>query len=80
MIDAVASANPNTIVVLHPVRRLQPLRLLVDFVGAAEVSRSRYATEDVMRTVLPFLRKVKARGLRPWSTARPRGWAATRSC
>ena len=37
--------------------------VLVDFVGAAEVSRSRYRTEDVVRTVLPYLREVKAKGV-----------------
>ena len=37
--------------------------VLVDFVGAAEVSRSRYRTDDVVRAVLPHLREVKARGV-----------------
>ena len=33
--------------------------VLVDFIGAAEVSRTRYRTDDVVRTVLPHLREAK---------------------
>ncbi|HVQ29349.1 MAG TPA: twin-arginine translocation signal domain-containing protein [Vicinamibacteria bacterium] len=37
--------------------------VLVDFVGAAAVSRSRYRTDDVVRAVLPHLQEVKSRGV-----------------
>lgn len=37
--------------------------VLVDFIGAAEVSRSRYRTDDVVRAVLPRLREAKAKGV-----------------
>ena len=36
--------------------------VLVDFIGAAEVSRSRYDTDAVVATVLPYLRQVRALG------------------
>ena len=38
--------------------------VLVDFVGAAEVSRARYDAEEVYATVLPHLQEVAARGCR----------------
>lgn len=37
--------------------------VLVDFIGAAEVSRTRYRTDDVVRAVLPHLREAKSRGV-----------------
>jgi phosphotriesterase-related protein len=37
--------------------------VLVDFVGAAEVSPTRYRTDDVVRAALPFLREAKAKGV-----------------
>ena len=37
--------------------------VLVDFIGAAEVNRDRYRTDEVVRTVLPYLREAKARGV-----------------
>jgi phosphotriesterase-related protein len=37
--------------------------VLVDFIGAAEVSRSRYLTDDVVRAVLPRLKEAKAGGV-----------------
>jgi phosphotriesterase-related protein len=36
--------------------------VLVDFIGAAEVSRSRYDADDVFRTVLPYLQQVRKLG------------------
>lgn len=37
--------------------------VLVDFIGAAEVNRDRYRTDDVVRTVLPYLRELRAKGV-----------------
>ena len=37
--------------------------VLVDFIGAAEVSRNRYRTDDVVRAVLPRLKEARARGV-----------------
>ncbi len=36
--------------------------VLVDFIGAAEVSRSRYDADAVVATVLPYLQQVRALG------------------
>ncbi len=36
--------------------------VLVDFIGASEVSRSRYDADAVVATVLPYLRQVRALG------------------
>ncbi len=36
--------------------------VLVDFIGASEVSRSRYDAEEVFRTVLPYLQQVRELG------------------
>ena len=36
--------------------------VLVDFIGASEVSRSRYDADEVFRTVLPYLQQVRALG------------------
>ncbi len=36
--------------------------LLVDFIGASEVSRDRYDADEVVRLVLPHLRKLRERG------------------
>jgi phosphotriesterase-related protein len=64
-----AAGAPRVETVLGPVAArdlgltLVHEHVLVDFVGAAEVSRSRYRTDDVVRTVLPFLREVKAKGV-----------------
>lgn len=36
--------------------------VLVDFIGASEVSRSRYDADEVFRTVLPYLQQVRTLG------------------
>ena len=54
--------------------------VLVDFIGAAEVSRARYDADAVFATVLPHLQQVRALGCRRWSSARPPISAAIRGC
>ena len=45
--------------------------VLVDFVGASEVSPDRYDRDVVFRHVLPFLRDVRARGVRTFVECTP---------
>lgn len=43
-------------------RTLMHEHVLVDFIGAADVSRSRYDADNVFRTVLPYLQQVRKLG------------------
>src|SRR5205823_2583814 len=38
--------------------------VLVDFIGAAKVSRDRYDADEVFKTVLPHLRRIREQGVR----------------
>jgi hypothetical protein len=54
--------------------------VLVDFIGARDVSASRYDADAVFTRALPHLRQVKRWAARRSSTARPRISDAIRAC
>ena len=65
---AAAGAGRAVATVTGPIRSdalgvtLMHEHVLVDFIGAADVSRSRYDTDAVVAMVLPYLRQVRALG------------------
>lgn len=62
------SSRVNTVRGLIPLDKLGTIlmheHVLVDFIGADEVSRERYNAEEVFKVALPFLKKVYALGCR----------------
>lgn len=52
-------------------RTLVHEHLLVDFIGAGRISRSRYDAEHAFHTLLPFLRDIRQRGFRSFFECTP---------
>ncbi len=72
------AATPKTVMTvqgpLEPTRvgaMLPHEHVLVDFIGAEKVSRDRYNRDEVVRTVLPHLRKAREAGLRTFAECTP---------
>jgi len=76
--DAAGTADAGSVLTVTgpvPADALGPTlvheHVLVDFVGAAEVSRSRYDADEVFRTVLPRLEELRERGCLTFFDATP---------
>src|SRR5262245_21324506 len=63
-------ANPVVMTVRGPIKpeergpTLLHEHILVDFIGAREVSRDRYNAEKVYSTALPHLKRIREQGIR----------------